>query len=343
MRKIWRGLTDHLRYRVEQIFSGGSFAQLALLTVITGLVILFGMSAFFFGLFDQRNSNVAGIGRQIDVGAIDTLWWSAKHVFDPSFFDSNYGATWPVVLISLIMSVLGMSLFATMLGFISNGIEDQMAALRKGNSAVKERGHVLILGWNDKVYTILELLEDKQEPIKVVILSHHTIERMNELLRLRGVRGRKVKTILRTGSPTNLVELERVAFDSAFSIIVLGDESNEEQGEAVDLRAIKTLMHLAATREWGGPEPKMVAEIVDKDHLQIAQIAASGKISIICSSQIISKVTVQTARQPGFSRVYAALRLLERDPHRRQPPQRRGRTLELRATGQPAGRPRRHG
>lgn len=303
----WTSLRQHLRYRVDQIFSGGSFAQLALLTGVTAVVILFGMSAWLFGLFDQKNANIAGIGRQLDVGVLDTLWWSAKHVFDPSFFDLNYGATWPVVVISLVMSVLGMGLFATLLGFISNGIEGYVAVLRKGNSAVKETGHVLILGWNEKVFSILDLLEDREEDLKVVVLSMHSLEHMNELLRVRGKISRHVKVILRTGSPTNLVELERVAFDSAFSIIVVGDESSETKDHTVDLGVIKTLMLLAANREWRGAPPKMVAEIMDQDHLQAAEIAAAGQISIVCSSRIISKVTVQTSRQPGFSRVYSEL------------------------------------
>jgi hypothetical protein len=303
----WVNLREHVRYRVDQIFSGGSFAQLALLTVVTAVSILFGMSAWFFGLFDQRNANIAGIGRQLDAGVLDTLWWSAKHVFDPSFFDLNYGATWPVVVISLVMSVLGMGLFATLLGFISNGIEGYVQVLRKGNSVVKETGHVLILGWNEKVFSMLDLLEDRAQDLKVVVLSQHSLEQMNELLRVRGKASRHVKVILRTGSPTSLVELKRVAFDSAFSIIVVGDESSEEKQEGVDLRVIKTLMLLAANREWRGAPPKMVAEIMEKDHLQAAESAAAGQVSIVCSSKIISKVTVQTSRQPGFSRVYSEL------------------------------------
>src|SRR4051812_32279394 len=125
-RQAWTNFREHLRYRVDQVFAHGWFARLVLLGVVTCLVILLGMSAYFFGLFDKSNVAVAGIGRQIDAGFYDTLWWSAKHIFDPSFFDSNYGATWPIVVISLIMSMVGMSLFATLLGFISGAIENRM-------------------------------------------------------------------------------------------------------------------------------------------------------------------------------------------------------------------------
>jgi hypothetical protein len=306
-RKGWKHVRETLRYRIDQVFAGGSFPQLVLLAIVTALAILFGMSAYFFGLFKKENAAVSGIGRLIDEGFWDTLWWSAKHVFDPSFFDSNYGASWPILVISLIMSVIGMSLFATLLGFISNAIETRMEALKKGNSAVKEDGHLLILGWNDKIYSILNLLEEKADDIVVVILSHHDIEHMSDLLRVRGRQFRHVRIILRCGSPNTLVELQRVAYDCAYSIIVLADESSPNTDEASDVRVIKTLMLLTTNPDWQNAAPKMVAEVLEKDYLHVAQIAADNQVSILCSSVIISKVIVQTSRQPGLSRVYSEL------------------------------------
>lgn len=306
-RGVWADVRAHLRYRFDQVISGGWFAQLGLLAGFTALSVLFGMGAMLVGLFDEENRAIAGIGRQFGAGPVDALWWSAKHVFDPSFFDYDYGATWPVVVISLVVSVLGMSVFATMLGFISSGIEGRMAALRKGGGVVKEVGHVLILGWSDKVISILELLEDRQEQTRVVILSQHSIEQMTEVIRVCGRKFRSVRTILRTGSPASLVELKRVAFESAFSIIVLADESAQDTPESVDIRTIKTLLQLVAHCERSASHPKIVAEISSREHLQAAEIAANGYAAVMCSSTTISKVAVQTSRQPGFSRVYAEL------------------------------------
>ncbi len=307
IRDHWKVICNQLSYRLDQIFAGGSLGQFVLLIIVTGIIILLGMSAYFVGLFDPANNEVIGIDRKVDSGLFDTMWWSAKHIFDPSFFYANYGATWPLLLVSLFMAVMGMSLFATLLGFISSGIEHRMAELRKGNSAVMETGHILILGWNDKIFSILQLLEERNIKVKVVILSEYTIEQMNEFLRIRGQQYRCVKIILRTGSPRSQVELLRVGYRDAFSIMVLGDESSPDINEAVDMRVIKTLMLLANNQDWATVQPKMVAEIIDKENLQVAEIAADNKISIICSSQIISKMIVQSSRQPGLSRVYSEL------------------------------------
>jgi hypothetical protein len=303
----WQNFLEHVHYRVDQVFARGSLAQFVLLGLLTVLVILFGMSAYLFGLFGERNKRVPGIGREIDQGFFDSLWWSMKHIFDPAFFDSNYGASGPVIAISLLVSVMGLVLFGALVGFISTGIQGRIEALKKGNSAVKESGHLLILGWNDKIYSVLNLLEDYHKKLTVVILSDHDIEEMQTLMRTSGIKLRRVTPILRTGSPNNIVELKRVAFESAHSIIVLADESGRHQHEAPDIRVIKTLMLLATHQDWHGARPKIVTEIIEKQHLQVAGIAADHKVSILCSSEIISKVIVQTSRQPGLSLVYGEL------------------------------------
>lgn len=305
-RAIWTDLLERTRYRVDQVFAGGSFVQFLLLGVLTMLVIFFGMTAYFFGLFGEVNKGVEGIGRQLDQGFLDSFWWSMKHVI-LSDINSDYGATTPVIVISMLITLMGMILFGALIGFIGTAIDGHMDELKKGNGVVKEKGHLLILGWNDKIYSILGLLEDNQKSMKVVILSSFDIEQMQELLRTNGKPLHRIRPVLRTGSPTNIVELQRVAFESAFSIIVLADESGENQNEVPDIRVIKTLMLLAANKQWQGTRPKMVAEILAKDYSQVAEIAADNKILVLCGGGIISKVIVQTARQPGLSRVYSEL------------------------------------
>lgn len=300
-------LKERLQYRLDSVFTSGPLAQLGLLLLMTLSVVVIGGAAYFAGLFSAANRGVAGISGDIDRGFWDTVWWSMKHVFDPAFFDLDYGATLPVVVISLVISVLGMVLFALLIGFVSSGIEGRLELLRRGNSLVKEQGHILILGWSHKVGAILRLLAAYRRGLKVVILSPRDTELVREALRLEGVGALPIRCILRRGDPSSLLELERVAFAKAFSIIVLAGENEDHPENDPDVEAIRTILLLASYDGWKEPRPKMVAEVTRMEHHEIATIAAAGRIPVVCSSQIISRILVQCSRQVGLSAVYAEL------------------------------------
>lgn len=299
--------SERLRYRIDNVFAGGPRGQLLLLGILSLGVIGVGMLAYFFGLFES--AEVEGVRRGIDSGFWDTLWWSAKHIVDPATFDLDYGSRWPVIVISVLVSLMGMIIFASFIGLISAAVEEKVGSLNKGRSPVIETGHVLILGWSNRVFPVIDMLHELDVRRKIVALAERDVEQMREDLRVNCSSKRKKKVILRTGSPTSMVELERVAFDRAFSIIVLADESAAARGEESDISVIKTLMLLSNPELWaeGAHRPKMVAEITKSENVEIAEIAGQRRIPVICSSQIIGKVLVQTARQPGLAAVYGQI------------------------------------
>ncbi len=304
----WREFAEQVQYRIDNFFTKGAVAQGVLLFALTALIVLTGSTALFFGLFSKENEAIGGIGRSLDGGLLDSIWWSAMHIFDPSYISQNYGATWPVVLFSLFVSLMGLVIFGALTGFISSLFEGKLAELASGSRPVREKGHILILGWNDKIFSILDLFEDYHRTLKVVVLSNHSIAEMTDMMRTERTQIRKVRPVLRTGSPTSLVELERMAFREAFSIIVLSDQSDVAvPGEDADIRTIKTLMLLAGNLPAKPPRPKMVAEILWRENMEVARIAAHRSISLVCSSEVLSRMIVQSSRQPGLAFVYNEL------------------------------------
>lgn len=300
-------LREHVRYRLDNWFARGTGAQVLLLTIASMLVVLAGMSAYWVGLFAPENAGVEGIRRDLDQGLADSFWWSIAHVLDPSASSSDYKATLPVVLVSFALCFAGLGIFGTLVGLVSSAIEGRLAALRSGNGVVKERDHLLILGWNDKIFSILRLLSESARPVTVVVLCQHEIELMKTRVRTEAPISRHVRLVFRTGDPTNLVELERVAFDKAFNIVVLADESGSAGAEDPDIRVIKTLIQLSSFDGWDVRRPKMAAEIIQRGYFQAASIAAAGEVTIVNSSATISKLLVQASRQPDLSIVYREL------------------------------------
>ncbi|HET6628291.1 MAG TPA: hypothetical protein VFG91_00790 [Woeseiaceae bacterium] len=301
-----RELKAHFRYRLDDVFSRSSLSHFALLVLLSLVVVLIGMSAYFFGLFSPENADVSGIESKIDHGLWDSLWWSLKHLIDPGFFEENYGATVPVAVISLLIAIMGMVIFGILIGFISTSMETRLAALKQGNSPVKETGHTLILGWSNKVVQILRLLGRTKSGSRVVILGRPEITEMQETLRAAGIPGPPLKLILRSGSSSNLLELKRVAFERASSIIVLAGWTRDADASGRDVEAIKTAM-LLSSFPWAETRPVLVAEVNRKQNADIARIAGRNQISVVSSSEIIGKIIVQAARQKGLSQVYSEI------------------------------------
>jgi hypothetical protein len=307
MLSAWNRFATRVRYRLDNFFTRGFTAQFTILFVLMIGLILSGTVGLWLGLYDSRNKDVASVGHKFGEGFWDAVWWSTMHIFDPSYVSQDYGATTAIIVLGLVISMLGLVLFGGVIGLVSAGVERKLDELSAGNRMVVESGHILILGWNQKIFSVLDLFEGYHKQVTVVILANHPIAEMMALLRLGRAQPKRVKPVVRSGSPTQLAELERVAFRHAYSIIVLADESHVNPNEEPDLCTIKTLMLLAGNLPAVHPRPKIVAELLRRENLDVAQIASQRSVSLICSSEILSRMIVQSSRQPGLTHVHGEI------------------------------------
>jgi hypothetical protein len=293
-------LQAKIRYLVDKAFARKFVGQFLLFFSLVIPVTLVGTTAMFFGLFAEENAAISSIPRDVDAGFLDSTWWSLNQVVRLPGFNRAYGATLPVVLYSLFLSLMGLVVFSVLISLINNTMRSRIEELRKGDTPVLERNHMLILGWNNKIFSILQQLAKLQPGIKVVILAPRALDDMQEQLRVAGIQRERVKVILRSGTPSDHGELDRVAVDYADSVIVLATDSDDSE-------IIKTLVLLTSREQWSGKPPVLTSEIALSDNFELASIAARNRIHVISSSRITSKILVQTIRNPGLSGVYSEL------------------------------------
>ena len=300
MVKIIRKLKERIRYLVDRLFAREFAGQLLLFLVLVVSVTLIGMTAVFFGLFSKENTDIMAIPHNIDAGFWDSLWWSLNQVLRLRGFERMYGATGPILAYALFLSIMGLVVFSVLISLINNTMRSRIESLRKGDTPVREHGHVLVLGWNNKVIAVLQRLARLKPGIKVVILAPREIGKMQEKLRVAGIQRERITVILRSGTPSNRGELERVAIDHVSSVIILSTDNDDSE-------AIKTMVLLAAKKDWPGTVPALISEIALERNCELAQIAARDRLYIISSSRVISKVIVQTIRNPGLAAVYSEI------------------------------------
>ncbi|MFD8895668.1 NAD-binding lipoprotein, partial [Streptomyces sp. NPDC059566] len=109
------------------------------------------------------------------------------------------------------------------------------------------------------------------------------------------------RIICRNGRTTDPLELARVSPRTAKAVLVLPPE-----GETGDAHVVKTLLALdAADPEPGGAV--VVAAVRDTRNHVTARLAAGPGGHVLCVDDIIARLLVQTAREPGLSLVYQDL------------------------------------
>jgi len=293
-------LRAHTRYLIDRAFAREFAGQLLLLFVLVVTVTFIGMTAMFFGLFAPENASIDGIPREFDKGFWDSTWWSLNQVLRLRGFERMYGATGAVMAYAFFLSLMGLVVLSILISLINNTMRTRIEALRRGETPVLERDHVLLLGWNNKVISVLRQLASLEPGIKVVILAPREIEDMQEELRVAGMPREPVTIILRSGIPSNRSELERVALDYASSIIILSTDGDDSE-------SIKSMVLLAGKEDWPGRAPTLTSEIAHERNYELATIASRDRLQSVSSAKVISKVIVQAIRNPGLSKIYNEL------------------------------------
>lgn len=288
--------STRLRYKFDKLMSKGSGALIFTLGVFSMLLIII---ASIIIIISQLRPD----GTFAEVSVFDALWESFTRAIDTGTGAGDIG--WGYRTISLIITIGGIFIVSTLIGVLSSGITDKLNHLRKGKSLVIENEHTLILGWSEKIFTILlELIiaNSNQKNPSIVILAPKDKVEMEDEIAAQIPHTKNTEIICRNGSPIELNDLEIVNPHTAKSIIILAPEE-----ENPDIQVLKTL--LALTKSPGRKKGKyhIVAEICDEKNVEIAETVGGDELSIVLSKELISKVIAQTCRQSGLSVVYTEL------------------------------------
>ncbi|MFF1379423.1 hypothetical protein [Streptomyces sp. NPDC058308] len=220
---------------------------------------------------------------------------------------------------------------STLIPVISAGLQNQLARLRRGRSAVVESGHTVMLGWSPHVYTVLrELVEANRNQRRacVTILAEKDRPEMEAAIRERVGHTATTRVVCRSGDPTDPVDIAIVNPSSARSIIVIPPE-----GDDPDIAVVKSLLAVGssqAARGRGGDSaaPVIVASVQEAQNLSVARLAGGATCHVISAQGFISRLMVQMSLQCGLSAVYTGLLDFEGDEIYMQPqPELVGRTF----------------
>ena len=304
-------LTQKLRYLIFIFSASSSLFPFFLVALFFFVIVVLGMGAYFVGLFSIDSLSAEGIDDQLDGGLIDTFWWSLKHVLDPGAFSEDYGAPFLVKVFAFVNTLMGLLLVGALIGFIVNSINSMMEQVKRGSVKVEEKRHVVILGWNDKVTSIINILSRGLSRMSVVILSSEEPQEIRERLRQRLHVGSGLRVLPQRGSAHLTSELDRVALRQAAAVIMVADDTDRKNVVSSDISSIKSLMLLKGFNFPEGRRPNLVVEVSEDSTRELIEGISNPPVPSVSGGDFIGKTLVQCARSPGYSNIYTKLLALQ--------------------------------
>jgi hypothetical protein len=284
--------------------SGGAGRQLLLLFALTMLVVL---------VFTGISLPIEGVGPEgtpeHHVTVLDKAWFYFTRMLDAGTMGDDAGELNRFV--STGATILGVIVAGLLISSLAGNFQDRLEAIRRGGSPVMEEGHFLVLGWSEKIPSVVDQICEAYEGQKIVavVLGDAGKTEMEEKLRAKITHHDRVKLVVRSGSSLDLDDLARVSFDKARAIVVLVNDADTSDPNKADGRIIKTLLALFNHPDAHGKTDglRVTAEVMLAANQEIAAIASGGRAHVIKTNEIISKILLQTSRSSGLSLVYDEL------------------------------------
>jgi voltage-gated potassium channel Kch len=287
---------ERLSYRFDTWMSKGTVALIGLLAVVTFVFVV--VVAFIVWALPLHPKD------EPEGDFFDIFWGNLMRTLDPGTMGSDEG--WGFRLAMLVVTLGGLVIVASLIGIVSGGFDAKIAELRKGRSRVIERDHTLILGWNDKVFTIVRELTianaSRGRRAIVIVADRDKVEMEDALRAIVEPRG-STTVICRSGNPVRPADLALGSPDEARSIIVLAPEHDDDPDAVV----IKTALAVAQRANRTEGTGHVVAELREASNLEAARLVGGEEMQWVLADELIGRITVQTCRGSGLSVVYSEL------------------------------------
>jgi voltage-gated potassium channel Kch len=287
-------LRNQLRARFDRTMDRGTPALIGWLGLASlALVVVVSVPIYLFAPND--NGNTSG-------NFFYVVWESMLRTIDTGTIggDQNQGYHLVFLAMGFIATMGGIFIVSAFIGVLTTGINARIEELRKGRAPVIEKGHTVILGWSDQIFTVVAELARANQGGKrssVVILATQDKVDMEDQIRGRlGDIGR-TRVVCRSGSPLKRADLDMVNMEAARSVIVLSPP-----GDDPDIDVIKMLL-LLQYRPWPPKRPHVVAAVQHTENLTAARLAGGAYAQIIDADDIAVRLVVQSHRQAGLSTV----------------------------------------
>lgn len=285
-----------LRYLLDNLYSKGTAATIASLALLSLIIVLISAAILVTGGLAP--------GTSARFEPKEAFWLTLLGILGEGSIGGRESA-WGYRFLMLGVSLGSIFVMSSLIGLISNGMRNRLEFLHKGRSDVVENGHIVILGWCEQIFTILQELliaNASEKRACIVILGQKDKQAMEEEIGRKVNRVGRTRIVCRTGNPMDMADLSIVSINTARSIVVLSPESINPDADVI--KVILAITNHPKRRK----EPyKIVAGIRQPKNNNVAQVAGKDEVEWLRMGDIVARIIAQACRQSGLSAVYDEL------------------------------------
>jgi ion channel POLLUX/CASTOR len=287
---------QRFQYWFDNYMSQGPIAMIGGLAVLSLVIIFVAAAIIRIGAIAMEGESAPTFG--------EAAWMSLMRTLDAGTMGGDSGPGFRIVM--LLVTIGGIFIVSTLIGILSNGLEERIEQLRKGRSLVLESDHTLILGWTPQIFTVISELvaanESRKSGAVIVVLADQDKVEMEDAINERIPDTKNTRIICRSGSPSDMTDLEIASPHSARSIIVLSE------GEDPDTNVIKTILAITNNPNRRSEPYHIVTQIRSQQNMDVIKLLSENdNVQPILTTDLIARVVAQTSRQSGLSVVYTEL------------------------------------
>lgn len=272
---------ERFRYWFDNRMSRGSLGLIRILLIATLLVIAVITVVIL----------VCGFTEDLDAGGVfwDTLS-TVINAWMPSYEDGGLG----YVIMMALAAIAGLLVTSVLIGIFSTAIEDKINNLKNGNSAIIEKDHIVVLGYCEGEYALIEQLVIASEDDRRCIVVAGEAERseMEDSIRSNVEIPKNVRLVCRSIDIYDPAALEKCCIDRAQAVII---------NPMNDIDTVKALLAVSSIL---GPENHdvYICAVVSRSRYLLPDAYKKKHcITQLLANRILSKIIAHSCTQPGLS------------------------------------------
>ncbi|MBR2595981.1 MAG: hypothetical protein IKE06_06610, partial [Solobacterium sp.] len=274
---------ERFLYWFDNQMARGSLSLIRLLVIATVLIIV--LLAVVISAADG------------EVTLFEAFWETMVTVIN-AWMPSAGDGSLAYILFMAVAAVCGLLVTSVLIGIISSAIEEKITSLRKGNSAVLEEDHIVVLGFYPGEYTLLRqlILAAAGQPCTIVVADDVERDEMEESIHDNIEIPANIRIICRTVDIFDPATLEKLSLETCRTIIIAPTD---------DMRTMKALLAVSTIISSSANENVRVGAIVSRDEYRFPPtLASKHNVTTLQTNDTIAKIIAHSCTQPGLSVVF---------------------------------------
>lgn len=249
-----------LKYYFDTALERNFFNLIYLLIFVSGFIIfsfsLIVLVAYKFGASVQLGESYP-----------EFLWRVFVLFLNPGVLAGSEGSNIIDFFFKFTITILGIIIFSTLVGIVTQGFAIHLERLRSGQSIVLESNHIVICGYTKKTIPLIKQLSLAYENKSLVILIISIFEPKIIQERVKDIFPERIKIISRQGYIWQENMISRCNIKNCSGIFLLNPDNDDyyKTERDSDIEVTKSFISLVQSNDWQINPVKLVLEVFEKE------------------------------------------------------------------------------